>query len=333
MSKRRVSVAYEDPSVGRREAAYRKRVRDLLDRMGAPNSGELIHNSSAYLDGALRGGLTPEVSAGMIWHKHCSPPSSVPCVAEGAPAAEGAEECPCDGKPEAVAVVGVSAEAAEDKMEHGLRVQYLAANQAYALMWHGSVLRIFLTKKEALEEKTRLLAGMTAEARDSAPACVPFTKLERDPEALAACRAFGKVNTDADVYRILLPYLGKQDQEVIVLVSIDLNRNVRAFTEIARGQRDRVQVDVADVVRAAAAAGPHAVILAHNHPSGNAMPSDSDRVLTEQVRTALAAANLMLADHVVVGDGAWYSFADDTLKFADRHKACCPRPVPKPWPF
>ena len=316
MSKaKRVGVLYEDPSIGKREAKYLAEVRRALDRMGATNTGALVHESQAFILGNFQGGIPPETAASVIWHKHCSKPEAVPCVAECP--GETAAACPPEAPaPAAVAVVGVTAE--EDKSEHGLRVTYLPTNQAYALMWHGSVLRIYLTKQEAMDEKRRLLAGMTtAEARDPNPApCAPFTKLVRDPDALEACRAYGRIDSDADVYRIVSEYLGQQDQEVVLVISIDLHHNVRAITEVARGQRRRVVMDVADIVRVAVAAGPHAVILCHNHPTGRAKPSEEDGKLTKQVREALAQVNLVLADHVVVGRGEWYSFADGKIKKA-----------------
>ncbi len=52
------------------------------------------------------------------------------------------------------------------------------------------------------------------------------------------------------------------------------------------------------------------VILAHNHPSGRTHPSEADRHLTRRIGAALRAIDVRLLDHLVVGEGGFYSFAD-----------------------
>ena len=58
---------------------------------------------------------------------------------------------------------------------------------------------------------------------------------------------------------------------------------------------------------------PAAVIFAHQHPSGTTEPSNADRVLTEQLKTALALIDVRVLDHFVIGQGAPYSFAESGL--------------------
>jgi DNA repair protein RadC len=56
-----------------------------------------------------------------------------------------------------------------------------------------------------------------------------------------------------------------------------------------------------------------AVIFAHQHPSGTTEPSNADRLLTEQLKTALALIDVRVLDHFVIGQGAPYSFAESGL--------------------
>jgi hypothetical protein len=89
------TVAYEAPH-DKKEAAYLGHVRRALDAMGAPNSGELVHNSGGYLTGVYRAGIEPKDAAAVIWHRHCDAGGSraTPCVAE-------ANECgSCSGASE-----------------------------------------------------------------------------------------------------------------------------------------------------------------------------------------------------------------------------------------
>ncbi len=70
---------------------------------------------------------------------------------------------------------------------------------------------------------------------------------------------------------------------------------------------------VDDVVKLALARNAAAVILAHNHPSGVAEPSQADELITIRLREALALVDIRVLDHVVVGDGACVSFAERGL--------------------
>ena len=162
------------------------------------------------------------------------------------------------------------------------------------------------------------LGDPPTQAGEAAPACVPFTRLERNNEAFRACQAIAKgpLESDRDMFRLLSSQLGKEDQEVFVVVGLDLHRNLRSYTEIARGQRDRVSVNVEDVVRAVIADGPHGFVVAHNHPSGKANPSPKDKELTDRIRNAAAIAcpSVVFLDHIVVGQGEYYCFADGKLK-------------------
>jgi DNA repair protein RadC len=68
-----------------------------------------------------------------------------------------------------------------------------------------------------------------------------------------------------------------------------------------------------EVVKQALARNAAAVILAHNHPSGVAEPSQADELITQRLKEALALVDIRLLDHVIVGDGACLSFAEKGL--------------------
>ena len=67
------------------------------------------------------------------------------------------------------------------------------------------------------------------------------------------------------------------------------------------------------VVRAALDANATSVVLAHNHPSGVALPSEEDKRVTQVIRDALDAVDVLLADHIIVADGDFVSLADDGI--------------------
>jgi hypothetical protein len=160
--------------------------------------------------------------------------------------------------------------------------------------------------------------GPISEARDSAGG---FTEVRRDPAKFEAAKkraaVIGPLDNDRQLHRFLREDLESQDQEIFVVVGLDLNNDLRLYSEIARGQRDRVAVSPVDVLRPVIIEGCVGYVCAHNHPSGHAEPSDQDRTLTEQLRRATEpyGGSLVFLDHLIVGSGGeYYSFSDRKLK-------------------
>ena len=68
---------------------------------------------------------------------------------------------------------------------------------------------------------------------------------------------------------------------------------------------------MAGIVRQAVLTQAAGVIIAHNHPSGNVLPSQSDIKETEKLKKALKYLNISLVDHIIISDDRYYSFADE----------------------
>lgn len=156
------------------------------------------------------------------------------------------------------------------------------------------------------------------EAHDAGPICAPFTEIRKDTGKFSACMALarqvGPIDTDRKLYEIVSPDLSRQDQEIFVVLGLDLNNDLRVYAEVARGQRDRVAVNVEDILRPVLLDGCVKFAVAHNHPSGNARPSTEDGLLTAKIKAAAAThPSLSFLDHLVVGDREYYSFADKKL--------------------
>ena len=82
------------------------------------------------------------------------------------------------------------------------------------------------------------------------------------------------------------------------------------YQELFRGTIDGAAVYPREVVKQALEQGAAAVILAHNHPSGIAEPSQADRAITDRLQQALGLVDIRVLDHLVVGDGYAVSFAE-----------------------
>ena len=94
--------------------------------------------------------------------------------------------------------------------------------------------------------------------------------------------------------------IGVRDVEVFVALFLTAQNRVLAVEEVFRGTLTETRVYPREVVRRALQHNAHAVIVAHNHPSGVAEPSAADRALTASLKQALALVDISLLDHFVV---------------------------------
>jgi DNA repair protein RadC len=101
--------------------------------------------------------------------------------------------------------------------------------------------------------------------------------------------------------------------EIFCVVFVDAQHRAMAIEEMFRGSLMQTSVYPREVVKAALMHNAAAVILAHNHPSGNAEPSRADESLTKVLQSALALVDVKVLDHIVIGATASTSFAERGL--------------------
>lgn len=107
--------------------------------------------------------------------------------------------------------------------------------------------------------------------------------------------------------------LRDRPHEVFCALFLDTRHRVIAFEELFTGTIDSAQVHPRVVVQKALARHAAALIIAHNHPSGVAEPSQADLAITRRLRDALALVDIRLLDHFIVGDGEVTSLAERGL--------------------
>jgi DNA repair protein RadC len=143
-----------------------------------------------------------------------------------------------------------------------------------------------------------------------ARACALAAALELGHRHLASALERGESLTDPQAAgRYFAQRLRGQPHEVFAALFLDTRHRAIAFEEMFRGGLDGAEVHPREVVRRALALNAAAVIVGHNHPSGNPEPSAADRAVTARLKQALALVDLRLLDHFVVGDGAPVSLA------------------------
>ena len=109
------------------------------------------------------------------------------------------------------------------------------------------------------------------------------------------------IRSPADTEAFLKLKLSGLDHELFCVVYLDNRHRVLAFDELFRGTIDGTSVYPREVVKDALKHNAAAVILAHNHPSGVAEPSQADERITKRLKAALELIDVRVLDHLIIG--------------------------------
>ncbi|WP_295747541.1 DNA repair protein RadC [uncultured Oscillibacter sp.] len=118
------------------------------------------------------------------------------------------------------------------------------------------------------------------------------------------------LNTVDSIGAYLLERFSQERNEAVYQLCLDRKGKLLACKRLGEGSASAVNLDIRKLVENALLSSASSVILAHNHPSGVALPSDDDHTATQQARAALEAIGVQLADHIIVADGDFVSFFD-----------------------
>lgn len=117
------------------------------------------------------------------------------------------------------------------------------------------------------------------------------------------------IRSPADTEAFLMARLRDLPHELFCCIYLDNRHRIISFEELFRGTIDGTSVYPREVVKQALSVNAAAVILAHNHPSGVAEPSQADERITRRLKAALELVDIRLLDHLVIGDGNSTSLA------------------------
>lgn len=130
-------------------------------------------------------------------------------------------------------------------------------------------------------------------------------------EGKASELAYGKsVRTPSAVHDMLRNLIGSEAQEVFCALLLDGKQRVTAYVEVSRGTLTASLVHPREVFGAAVRMGAAAIIVAHNHPSGDPEPSAEDMHVSERLRQAGDVLGIPVLDHVVVGAESFVSIRE-----------------------
>ena len=123
------------------------------------------------------------------------------------------------------------------------------------------------------------------------------------------------IRSPRDVFAVMQPYADREVVEAFWILPLDAQHQLSggAPTVITRGILNSSLVHPREVFCAAIVARAAAVVLCHNHPSGDPSPSSDDRQVTEQLVAAGRLLDIPIHDHVIIGRGRYVSFAEAGL--------------------
>ena len=116
-----------------------------------------------------------------------------------------------------------------------------------------------------------------------------------------------QISSPDDVADLVADEMSLYEQEVLRVFLLDTRNRVIKSVDVVKGSVNSAQVRIAEIFRDAIRYNATAIILAHNHPSGDPTPSPDDIALTRQAIQAGEMLDITVLDHLVIGGGRWVS--------------------------
>jgi DNA repair protein RadC len=211
------------------------------------------------------------------------------------------------------------------------RMNYAGANALSTVELLAIILRVGGRGESAIRMAERLLAhfgGVTGVAQASfdelclahgvgpAKAAQIKAALELGKRLLAASpEERAQVRTPSDVANLMMMEMGLLEQEQLRTVLLDTRNYIMRITDVYTGSLNTAVIRVSEVFREAIRSNSAAIILVHNHPSGDPTPSPEDVRVTEMVAEAGRLLDIDVLDHLIIGRNRFASLKERGLGF------------------
>ena len=121
------------------------------------------------------------------------------------------------------------------------------------------------------------------------------------------------LNNSRKIFEWMSPQLADLRVEECWALFLNASNRLIEKRKISQGGVNETTVDLRVVMKEAIGCLATSMVLCHNHPSGNVQPSEADNHLTKRMHEACRAMGILLLDHLIIGDGSYYSYADESV--------------------
>lgn len=174
---------------------------------------------------------------------------------------------------------------------------------AHALLERfGSLAGVFSAPIEALKQVDGI--------GDSAAVLLRLTPLAAQKARLAEAERELILGSRESIGAYLLELFSQERDEAVYQICLDRKGKLLSCKRLGEGSACTVSLDIRKLVKNALLSSASSVVLAHNHPSGVALPSSADQAATDQAKAALDAIGVRLEDHIIVADQDFVSFSE-----------------------
>jgi len=122
-----------------------------------------------------------------------------------------------------------------------------------------------------------------------------------------------KMTSSKDIYKVLRASMEDLQHEMFKVIFLNQNNSIITIKTLSEGGIAGTVVDPRLIFKEALNQTAVAIILAHNHPSGNLKPSQSDLNITQKMISAGKLLEIKVLDHLIISEQGYYSFADEGL--------------------
>ncbi|MFQ3579714.1 MAG: DNA repair protein RadC [Bacteroidales bacterium] len=122
-----------------------------------------------------------------------------------------------------------------------------------------------------------------------------------------------KIKSSKDTFLFMSAHLSDLTHEEFWVIFLNRSLTIVSHKRISQGGIDATLADVRIIMKYCLDAYAYALIICHNHPSGNITPSNKDIELTKKIKEASGFFDIQLLDHIIIGKNNYYSFADNGI--------------------
>lgn len=130
---------------------------------------------------------------------------------------------------------------------------------------------------------------------------------------LAEISAPKKINGSQSVFELMQPVIGELPHEEFWIIYLNNAFNIIQKQQASKGGITATVVDIRLIMKTALELGAVALVLCHNHPSGNTQPSLEDKRLTKKITQAAKSLDIKILDHIIITEKHYYSFEEEGL--------------------